>query len=269
MKEGIEKFEESFKKDVAECQDEEIKLRLLETEYFETLDRLQKKRKTRLESYLKYREDKLHEIDVEIQETNYKLKLLRENRVYALSKYCREHKHHYVITYALSKGKTGLSSVAGEIQLYDFEKRCTICGDSIFYHNYETVFGIYPSTTAYEQEIPNGIYDNINYSRDGKTVKMIDDEIEENERYLEYLKSLKRRLCSIFGHDADDDAFVNICSCCGEFLSREEVEKSYKNCLVNIFEKHYFYDEKYIDLINHDLEQNSQFRLSLDFPKFK
>ena len=112
-----------------------------------------------------------------------------------------------------------------------FEYKCTVCRrektyTGIGYANYSFT----KSKRKYEQKIPDDVYDDKFLTDGGKTFRIIQEEIFKINHYINYLESLKQKLCELFGHDAKNDYYEHFkCECCGQYMSYKEYIDAHYN----------------------------------------
>ena len=81
----------------------------------------------------------------------------------------------------------------------------------------------------YERIIPDELYDDETLTTDGKSFRILQEEILKLTQYINYLYSLKLKLCELFGHDAGmiDDLENFTCKCCGKTIRYQEYIETY------------------------------------------
>ncbi len=229
MKNDINLFDDEFKEEIASSKEGEKEVKRKEKAYRTALKNLQATNKKRIEVINRIRLEKLAEIAEEIKISELEIETLTEERVKILHTYCEKNNHNYALLRQRYLSSTGKHSFGRGFQnIYDYTYKCTICGR-------ETSF----TTTGYDRRdsekycayIPEDVYDNETLTTDGKTLRIIEQEILKLKEYLNYLDYLKDKMCELFGHDAIiidyEENFK--CQCCGRTLGYQEyIDAHYK-----------------------------------------
>lgn len=231
MKDNIYSFGDEFEKEIKSCKIDENetrkKLEDLDKKQKMILSTLHSNWETRTKIINEIRLNKVQEINDEIEKSNLELKELQDKLGRILSHYCEKNgRHKYILTYSKNGECTGAFSFGGGEEHYCQRRyTCTICGHTYTYNG--KGFG-YPFTEECKQEIPQEVYDDESLSDDGKTYRMVKEEIGELKIYMDYLCLLKQKLCELFGHDATVDSHENFtCKCCGKYMRYSEYIDTY------------------------------------------
>ena len=228
MKENIELFGEDFKKQISNVKKEEDNVRKLEIKYKKSLDKLNEHKEKRINAINEIRLTKVQEINDELEITKPKLEKLNNERQELLYEYCKKFGHKDILIKSEYRGYTGAHSFKyGRAAMRTNAYKCAVCGRKTG-HTSET-YGV-PSIKQYKQIIPSEIYDDTSLNKDGKTLRVIEEEIQKVQEYINYLEMLKIKMCELFGHDAKpyyNEEFV--CNCCNRIVSYREYINTYHN----------------------------------------
>ena len=128
----------------------------------------------------------------EIMISGEKLRELEDKLNIIFQDYCKKNGHKFVLIRSSFSRPTGVHSPGyGAEHYYTYEYKCSICG-GIHYKSGKG-FG-YLLSKGYKREIPQDLYDNDNFTIDGKTCRTIKEEIDELKTYIDYLKHLKKHV---------------------------------------------------------------------------
>ncbi len=220
MKNNINSFEKELEQELSEWKVQEGSFRENETQYKEALSNFQINNKKRLEKIKRIRLSIIEEIDNGLEKSNLELKKLKEESNSILLSYCNKYGHKYILVSRNVLGSTNKHSF-----IYGFQKiskntyKCAICGrpKSITSKGYGS-----SSVKRYVKTLPEEIYDDNTLTTDGKTLRMVLEKISKLEEYIDYLESLKPKLCELLGHDyveEHDSHFTYYeCKCCGKYV---------------------------------------------------
>lgn len=264
MKDDIHILGDRFKQEISSCKSEEDCLRKIRAKYEKMFSALQSNNEKRIKAIQEIRLNKIKEIDDEYEKSKLELKKLQDEADSILFAYCSKKGHNDILISSETLGSTGVHSFS-----YGFERivravyKCAVCGRVWRYNG--TGYGHY-SVQAYEQKIPEDIYDDKSLTEDGKTFRMVQEEISKITQYINYLNSLYLKLCELFGHDAEIiDGRENFkCKCCGKTISyREYVDTYHKAKYRGIVDFYYdnYPDKGYIT--------SSAGKLDLSLPTFE
>lgn len=228
MKDDIYLLGDDFKREISACESEENSLRKIEARYKEALSILKSNNEIRTKVINEIRLNKIHEIDDELKKSNLELKELLDKLNSILFAYCNKNGHRYILISSTTLGVTGAHGfTSGFEKIVNNTHKCTVCGGVI--RRTETVWGYY-SEQKYVQKFPDDIYDDKSITtEDGKTFRMVQEEISKMNEYINYLESLKLKLCELFGHDATMINYVEDfkCNCCGKIMGYQEYINSH------------------------------------------
>ena len=158
-------------------------------------------------------------IENEIIKTNDELKKLKEDLESFPDLYCDKYEHHYYVTNYERIGETGWHSFAGYETIYHISYKCSICGHDSFSDaaTYE-----FPHIEYKNQEFPKSAYDDKNLQKDGRTYRMVLEEISRLE------DNFKKRICELAGHRMKRSSYYK-CTCCGKIMSFDEYREYLKS----------------------------------------
>ncbi len=227
MKDDIHILGDSFKQEITSSKSEEDCLRKIKEKYEKLFLILQSNNEKRIETIREIRLNKIKEIDDEYEKSKIELRKLQEEADSILFAYCNKKGHRDILISSRILGSTGEHSFS-----HGFEKnlrnsyKCAVCGRTCIYT--EKGYSYSPGQ-KYEQKIPDDIYDDKSLTVNGKTFRMLQEEISKITQYIHYLDSLYLKLCELFGHDAvmisDREDFK--CRCCGKTMTYREYIDTY------------------------------------------
>ena len=232
MNNGICSFGEEFEREITTCKNEEDtikkKLDMLEEERKMILSQLHSDWEVRINKLKEIRLNKIKEIDDEYEKCNLELGNLEKEANNILRNYCYKRKNHsYILIQSKNGGLTGENTFAGSVHTFRHIYKCSVCGE--IYHLSGKSAG-YARIHEYKQVIPEDAYDDESLSDNGRTYRMIKEEIDELKIYMDYLILLKGKICELFGHEATADAHEYFtCKCCGKLLRHDEYINDYYN----------------------------------------
>lgn len=211
----INLIEEEFKTIIKECNKEEKNISRL-IEKLRTLKlQAQKNNKKRLELLNKIRNDKIEEVDKELEKAKKVYNGLETEIGNIKKEYCQRNGHSMKLISRKYLGDTGKHSFKhGFEMIYDLKYECQICGAQ---NSYTSTGYLVNSTNEFKHITPEDLKDDKSLSKSGKSYNELLKELEELKNYIEYLKSLYRGICNIFGHDLQLvgwDEEIYECKCC-------------------------------------------------------
>lgn len=263
MKENIQLLGEKFENEILKCKKEEDNVRKLEKQYKKSLDNLNKHNEKRINVINEIRLNKIQEINNELEIYKSELERLNNEKQEILYTYCKKFGHKYILTKSEYRGYTGAHSFKyGRASIRTNTCKCTVCG-SVTRNTGET-YGV-PNVKQYKQIIPSEIYDDTTLNKDGKTLRLIEEEINKIKEEINYLNMLKIKICELFGHDAEPDCYEHfVCKCCNRIMFYQEYINTYHNAKYRgIVPFHYaIYPEK-------DYIISSKGDLTLSLPTYK
>ena len=158
-------------------------------------------------------------IENEIIKTNDELKKLKEDLESFPDLYCDKYEHHYYVTNYERIGETGWHSFAGYETIYHISYKCSVCGHDSFCEGATYEF---PHIEYKNQEFPKSAYDDKNLQKDGRTYRMVLEEISRLE------DNFKKRICELAGHRMKRSSYYK-CTCCGKIMSFDEYREYLKS----------------------------------------
>lgn len=250
MKNDINLFSKKIKEEIATCKKEERNVRRKEETFKTALANFKANNEEKFKVINRIRLEKLAEINKEIRLSKIELETLSKEWNNILHAYCEKHKHNYILTevkYPLPTGS--YSPECGWEYSYIVNYKCTTCGTIKSF----TTVGFRVCPEKYHQTIPKEAIDDITLSKNGKTLRMIEQEIPKLREYIDYLGYLKEKMCELFGHDAtiiDYDRETFKCKCCGKTMSHREYIDTYYNAIYKGVVPFYYDDS--ISYITHE-----------------
>ena len=175
--------------------------------------------------------NKIQEIESQIEKSSLELEELQKKLNIILHNYCLKNGHNDVLISSKMTGRTGDHSFRGSEYYFGMEYRCTICGRIVR----KMGLGYTPISPKqykpYKQKIPNEVFDDESIAVDGKTFRAVKEEMQTLDEYINYLNSLKSRICELFGHVVKSIIFNGDyqCLCCGKLLSSKRYIDSNHN----------------------------------------
>lgn len=218
MKDDLYILGDSFKQEISSCKSEEDYLRKIKEKYEKLFSILQTNNEKRINKLKEIRLNKIKEIDAEYEKSKLELKELEDEADSILLAYCEKKGHHSdVLIDSRMLGYTGeYSFLSGYTRYSDNMYKCTVCGRKSSSRGTRCNFS---TVQKYEQKIPDDIYDDTSLTKNGKTFRMVQEEISKTAQYINYLKSLYSKLCELFGHDILIQRYNRYttvkCKCCG------------------------------------------------------
>ena len=169
---------------------------------------------------------KIKEINDELEKTKLKLRELEREASDVLHNYCyRRNKHSYILSAYKYEGLTGETSFGAGVHIYKEIYKCSVCGNTCDFSVYR-----HRRTSEYKQDVPQEAYDDESISVNGKTYRMLKEEIDELKTYIGYLGLLKEKMCELFGHDVTPEQYKSFkCKCCGKYMEYDEYVLSYND----------------------------------------
>lgn len=161
----------------------------------------------------------IQDIENEIIKTNDELEKLKEDLESFPDLYCDKYEHHYYVTNYEKIGETGWHSFAGYETIYHISYKCSICGHDFFSEGATYEF---PHIEYKNQEFPKSAYDDKNLQIDGRTYRMVLEEISRLE------DNFKKRICELAGHRMKRSSYYK-CTCCGKIMSFDEYREYLKS----------------------------------------
>ncbi|MBQ2639956.1 MAG: hypothetical protein IJF92_04305 [Bacilli bacterium] len=158
-------------------------------------------------------------IENEIIKTNDELEKLKKDLESFPELYCDKYEHHYYVTNYERIGETGWHSFAGYETIYHISYKCSICGHDYFSEGATYEF---PHIEYKKQEFPKSAYDDKNLQIDGRTYRMVLEEISRLE------DNFKKRICELAGHRMKRSSYYK-CTCCGKIMSFDEYREYLKS----------------------------------------
>ncbi len=171
--------------------------------------------------------NKVKEIDTEYEKIRLELTELKGKIDSILHAYCEKNGHKDILVSTRTLGLTGGHSFTyGAERMIKWSYKCAVCGGT---RNYTGKGYGNSSNHKYEKIIPDDIYDDETLAKNGKTFRMMQEEFLKLKQYLDYIYSLKLKLCELFGHDAirTSDLEHFKCKCCGQRISSQEYIETY------------------------------------------
>ena len=240
MKKDINLLGDDFVTEVSECVKEEKKLNAAQKRYDKLKIEIEKNNNERIKKINVIRLKKIKEINEELNKSKDKLLELRQEIDYVFYRYCEKNGHHDVLIDKKIISSTGRHAFRGGFEAtMALTTKCTVCGRQKMERH--TGFSGYYVVQNYERKIPHEIYDDTTLLESGRTIKIIESEISELENYINYLLSLKERLCELFGHDArilGNEYFK--CKCCEKEMGYQDyINAHYRAKYSGIIPFHY------------------------------
>ncbi len=197
----------------------------------------------------------IHNNENDINRINDELEKLKKDLDLFPRLYCNKYGHSYYVTDYYRKGETGWHSFAGDEVVYYISYCCAVCGA---YDSYEgAMYGV-PNRQYKKHGFPEDAYDDLNVQKDGRTYRMVQEEISRLENYLAYCQYLKNKICELAGHTVEKDGECK-CICCGKTMSYYEYNKCL-NANSKTVTNDYFSSlpsfEEYQDQIKQERESN-------------
>lgn len=158
-------------------------------------------------------------IENEIIKTNDELEKLKKDLESFPELYCDKYEHHYYVTNYERIGETGWHSFAGYETIYHISYKCSVCGHDSFSEGATYEF---PHIEYKNQEFPKSAYDDKNLQIDGRTYRMVLEEISRLEN------NLKKKICELAGHRMKRSSYYK-CTCCGKIMSFDEYREYLKS----------------------------------------
>ena len=257
MKDDIYLLGDAFEQEITTCKQEEDSVRKMEAT-------LKSNNMKRIKIINEIRLNKIKEIDAEYEKSQLELKELKGKIDSILHAYCEKNGHRDILVSSRILGSTGAHSFTyGTELILTKSYKCAICG-----RTRNCTGKGYSSYTKnkYERIIPDDLYDDETLTTDGKSFRILQEEISKLTQYINYLYSLKLKLCELFGHDAGMiDDFENFtCKCCGKTIRYQEYIETYHRAkyrgIVN------FYYDTYPEM---DYIISSTEELDLSLPTFE
>lgn len=162
--------------------------------------------------------------EYEINKTKDELEKLKSDLESFPKLYCKKNGHSYVVFDYSRIGETGWHSFAGDEVIYSVSYKCSVCGKQ-----YYSVHPLRSPEIEYKGcKLPDSAYDDKNLQIDGRTYRMVEEEISRLEDYLAYRQYLKKKICELAGHTMKRSNNY-ICVCCGKTMSYSDY-RNYLEC---------------------------------------
>lgn len=267
MKDNINLFSEDFESQISTIKSEEDGFKELELKYKNALLIFKENKKNRAEELKRIRLAKLKEIEKETEKFKLELEKLRKEHDAILSNYCNRVGHHYI---PVADPRFHRNDIIQTISPTSEYFKCTVCGrkkEYDFWPHYEA--------QDYKQIIPDEVYDDVTLNENGRTYRILIEEIDKLREYGYYLLFLREELCRLFGHDGKlinyggngHDDYQAFCTCCGELMPKSDYIYSRKNAMYRIFD----YDDAYLissdDNYKYSLPSFESYQKSLELEK--
>lgn len=249
MKNDINILGDDFKTQVDEYLIEEANLREVENKYNEAKKTMENHNRVRIKIMKDIRKNKIEEINEELKNAKKELENLKKEIEKIFSKYCEIHNHKYILINRKLLRSTGRHSFKEGFE-HEMKSvyKCKVCGNEET--EFHTGYGYNVPFVDFKREIPYEIYDDKSLSSSGKNIRDIEKEIEELEIYIDYLMSLKTRICELFGHDVErissglSETFK--CNCCGKEMGYQTYITAYHKSKYKDIIPYYYRDSKEI-----------------------
>ena len=215
MEKEINLFGKEFEEEIKKCKDEEDNLRKITGEYLKAILNHKKTYGKRIELFVKVRNDKITEINKELNKYVPKLNELEYKLNEIIDNYCMTNKHEYIL----------ISSYETDMPYYKKEKtfcntyKCIYCGHEV---TREEKDGIY-IVKQFERKLPKeiGYQDTNKFSLE--YVQNTYNEYLILNKYVNYLNYLKSKICDLFGHEicCKYNKEYHFCKCCGKIMNKD------------------------------------------------
>ena len=241
MKKDINLFSDGFEGEISKIKSEEDEFKELELKYKNALLIFKENEKNRAKKLKRIRFAKLKEIKEETKKYKLEFEKLCKERDTILSNYCKKNGHNYIPVAESRFDSHTMTYIVPHMSDY---LKCSVCGRKEKYD-----FWPHPETQDYKQIIPDDVYDDVTLNENGRTYRIVIEEINKLEEYGYYLLFLRDELCRLFGHDGElinygsySPDYQGFCKCCGELMPMGDYIYSRKNAMYKIFD----YDDAYL-----------------------
>lgn len=249
MEKEINLFVKEFEEEIKKCKDEEDNLRKITGEYLKAILNHKKTYGKRIELFVKVRNDKITEINKELNKYVPKLNELEYKLNEIIDNYCMTNKHEYIL----------ISSYETDMPYYKKEKtfcntyKCIYCGHEV---TREEKDGIY-IVKQFERKLPKeiGYQDTNKFSLE--YVQNTYNEYLILNKYVNYLNYLKSKICDLFGHEicCKYNKEYHFCKCCGKIMNKDISRLMFDSPYTyKVMTRTYFRDINYITYPNKDIE---------------